>query len=218
MHKQQHQRLQQVASQRLTTSMGRQIHFYMLPEDQSAFLQLVVNDDPVWIASRDSDSADVQPLTNLDNCAGQTLSFWNRGILGHLEREALPMPGRYRIDTLRTPTLEFTPSFASTWEARPALGQGRLYGIFDAHLGKPQAFQKWYESLVRWIRKNYRKNPTSMGGYVGPAAYEFYSKGGYLLPEFLPPRTEAWLDEIAKQHSRAPKISNRRGRERSQHG
>jgi len=76
-----------------------------------------------------------------------------------------------------------------------------LYGEFDKHLAKPPEFEKWYERLVRWIRKNYRKHPSRIiGGYVGPAAYEFYEEGGFLLPSFRPPRTDAWLAELAKQH------------------
>jgi hypothetical protein len=98
------------------------------------------------------------------------------------------------------PVLEFTPSLTTTWEGKPALVQGRLYGIFE---GKSAEFEKWYESLVRWIRQNYQKNPRGTGGYVGPAAYDFYNKGGYLLPQFRPPRTQVWLAEIGKQHSRS---------------
>jgi len=108
----------------------------------------------------------------------------------------------------------------TNWEGKPALVQGRLYGIFDLYLGKPPEFEKWYETLVRWIRKNYRKSPTSMGGYLGPAAYEFYNEGGYLLPQFLPPRTEVWLAELDKQHSRSKKTPPvpKRAKTRSQRG
>jgi hypothetical protein len=97
--------------------------------------------------------------------------------------------------------LEFTPSLLTTWEDKPALVQGRLYGIFGSYLKKPLGFEKWYESLVRWIRKHYHRSPASLGGYVGPAALDFYNNGGYLLPQFVPPRTKEWLTEIGKQHS-----------------
>jgi hypothetical protein len=80
-----------------------------------------------------------------------------------------------------------------------------LYGVFE---GKPPEFKKWYETLVRWIRNNYQKSPTNMGGYLGPAACDFYKKGGYLLAQFLPPRTKEWVAEIAKQHNR-PRTTSR---------
>lgn len=182
--------------------MGRQIHFYMIPEDQNAFLTFARKDGPVIITERDSKSALVKPLAEL-GVNDKTLSLWNQEFLPHLERTWIPDPGYYRVDGLRTPTLEFTPSFAATWEGKPALGQGRVFGEFDPHLEKPAGFENWYKRLVRWIRQNCRRNPTSMGGYVGPAAFELYLNGGYLLPNFLPPRSKVWLAEIGKQHSQS---------------
>ena len=193
--------------------MGRQIHFYMLPEDRIAFLNFVQEHDPVVVTLRSADSAEIQPVADLDIAGPHTLSLWNRGILPQLKRKWIPEPGYYRVDESGTPTLEFTSSFNATWEGKPALGQGRLYGIFD---GKPPEFEKWYETLVRWIRKNYRRSPASMGGYVGPAAYEFYNKGGYLLPNFLPPRTEVWLAEIGKQHSPSKPLTRKSGHREAQ--
>ncbi len=176
--------------------MGRQIHFYMLPEDRNEFLSFVQQGDSVLATLRDANTGQVNPSTDFD--MHKTLSLWNCRLSPHPQRKWVPEPGYYRIDDSKTPTLEFVPSFTATWEGNPALGQGRLYGVFE---GKPKAFEKWYEMLARWIRKHYKRSPTSMGGYVGPAAYEFYKTGGYLLPQFLPPRTEVWLAEIGKQHS-----------------
>jgi len=172
----------------------------MLPTDQNAFLRHVRERDPVVVAVRDSDSAEVQPAADLDIGSGKTLCLWNRRLLPHLERKWITDPGYYRCDAFSSPILEFTRSFTAAWEGRPALGRGRLYGIF---VDKPQDFQKWYESLVRWITYNYRRNTGNGGGYVGPAAYEFFQNGGYLLPNFLPPRTPVWLAEIGKQDSRS---------------
>lgn len=179
--------------------MGRQIHFHMLPEDRDAFLNFVGERDPVIVTARDSDSAEVKPADEADLGSGNALCLWNRKLLPHLDREWVPNPGYYRADEFKMPILEFTCSFAADWEGKPGLGQGRLYGTFE---NKPQNFKKWYESLVRWIRKSYRKNPKGIDGYVGPAAYEFYKSGGYLLPNFLPPKTQEWVAEIGKQHTR----------------
>lgn len=197
--------------------MGRQIHFHMLPDDQNAFLRLVRERDLISVIARDSDFAQVQLAADPDIGSDKTLCLWNREILPHLERKWIPEPGYYRVDTLKAPILEFTPSFTATWEGKPALGQGRLFGNFEPYLGKLQAFEKWYESLVRWIRQNYQKSPASTVGYVGPAAYEFYKGGGYLLPNILPPKTKEWLAEIGKQHlqSKASARAGRRTRTRS---
>ncbi len=192
---------------RTVNEMGRQIQFHMLPEDQKAFLRTVQERDPVVVTMRDSDSAHVEPIGDQEIGPDKTFCLWNRELLPHLEREWVPNPGYYRLDTLYKPILEFTPSFTATWEGNPALGQGRLFGNFESYLGKPQDFAKWYDRLVRWIRANYHKNPRGMGGYVGPGAYEFYKSGGYLLPNFLPPRTKEWLAVLSKQHPRSRKPS-----------
>jgi hypothetical protein len=194
--------------------MGRQIHFHMLPEDRRAFLSFARQHDPVEIVLRDGDSPEVQSVPDINMDGGKTLCLWNRKILPSFKREWVPDPGYYRVDGLRTPTLELTSSFAATWEGKPALGQGRLFGDFDSYLGKSPEFEKWYETLARWIRTNYEKNPTGTSGYVGPAAYDFYSGGAYLLPQFLPPRTEVWLTEIGKQHAQVKGASPARKKAR----
>jgi hypothetical protein len=182
--------------------MGRQIHFYMMPEDQSAFLRFVQERDPVLAITRDSDFAEAKPAADLGIGTNKTLCLWNRKLLPHLERTWIPDPGYYRVDSLKLPVLEFTPSFNARWEHKPALGQGRLFGNFERYLGKSRDFENWYQGLVRWIRQNYTKSPASMGGYAGPAAYDLYKLGGFLLPNILPPRTKEWLKEIGKQHTR----------------
>jgi hypothetical protein len=180
--------------------MGRQIHFYMLPEDRDAFLRFVQKDDLAAVVADGSDSPIVRPLERRDFNAHKDLYLWNRKFLPSFRRKWIPGPRYYGVSVLDLPLLQLSGSTLTTWEDKPAIVQGRLYGIFDPDLEKPPEFQKWYEQLARWIRKNYRKSPTSMGGYLGPAAYDLFEKGGYLLPQFLPPRTEVWLAEIGKQH------------------
>jgi hypothetical protein len=176
----------------------------MLPEDLSKFLDFVQERDAVLAITRDSKSARVRPATDHEIASGQILCLWNRVLLPGLTREWIADPGYYRVDEFRMPVLEFTPSFTAKWEGKPALGQGRLYGLFAE---KPSEFERWYETLVRWIRRNYRANPRGTGGYVGSAAYEFYKNGGYLLPNFVPPKTKEWLAEIAKQHKGSGRVA-----------
>ena len=182
--------------------MGRQLLFYVLPEDRQLFLDYVCREAAVVIFQRDSDSPKVSPLSDLQSEESRTLCLWNKKFLSSLQREFIPDSDEgpyYRLDTLELPVLEFNSSFRARWEGKPALGQGRLFGNFEPYLGKPPEFEKWYGALVRWIRKNFRRNPTGLGGYVGPAAYELFQKGGYLLPNFIPPRTKKWLARISHE-------------------
>lgn len=183
--------------------MGRQIHFYMLGNDLKDFLEAVQSDGDIVLARESSDSPEISPVEVREPVSAETLCLWNQRILPVLTRKWIPDPGYYRIDTLHQAVLEMTPSFRAEWLGRPALGQGRLFGNFEAYLGKPRDFERWYERLVRWIRKHYRKSPATSGGFVGPMAYEFYSSGAFLLPNFLPPPTNEWVAEIGKQHARS---------------
>lgn len=179
--------------------MGRQIYFHMLPEDRDAFLEFVQRREPVIVTERSGRSAQIQPVKHLDPKRIHFLCLWHRGFLPELKREFIPESDEgpyYRIDDFKLPVLEFSTSLRTVWEGKPALGQGRLYGSFE---DKPAEFEEWYEALVRWIRKNFRRSP-AFGGCAGPAAYEFYKKGGYLLPFFRPPKTKEWLAEIRKRH------------------
>jgi len=88
----------------------------------------------------------------------------------------------------------------------PALAQGRIYGVFDS---KPVEFEKWYERITRYIRKNWRRNPVSwLGGYVGPAASEWCDSGGLLLPTYVPPVTNDWIRILGEQHPIPPAKSS----------
>lgn len=188
--------------------MARQIQLYMLPGDQAAFLHFAQAHDDVLVTLRDTDSPKIRPIDDLKDQSGNVLCLWNVRILPRLERKWIAEPGYYRIDCLRTPTLEFSPSFQASWEGKPGLGQGRLFGDFDSYLKKPKSFGRWYDSLVRWIRKNYKKSPAKFGGYVAPSAYEFYRNGSYLLPGLLPPKTKEWISAINAQHSEPTKLKD----------
>ncbi len=181
--------------------MGRQLHFHMLADDLREFFRIVQDEQQVTITKRDSDIPQVHPFRGSDVDCGDTLCFWNQKFLPHLERKWIAEPGYYRIDSLRLPVLEFMPSFKATWEGKPALGQGRLFGNFEAYLNKPAGFEEWYERLASWIRRQYRKSPLGPGGFVGPEAYEFCRSGGFLLPNIVPPRTQEWLAKIGRQHA-----------------
>lgn len=183
--------------------MGRQIEFYMLPEDQNAFLQFAQERDPVvLVAELDRQGPTVRPVEDMASVRNPMFCLWNRALLPFLKRKPIGEGDHrtYLIDIFRLPILEFSPTHVGEWEGKPALILGRLYGRFDPYFNKPPEFEKWFDRLVRWIRKNFKRSPVGFGGYVGPAAYRLYIEGGYLLPNYRPPRTDAWLARIAKQH------------------
>ena len=180
--------------------MGRQIQLSMLPADRDALLAEIRSRADVEVVMRDGDSSDVRPLVSIPSRVVGTLILWNKLLTPTLERKLVntAVPPYHRIDEFALPVLEFSDSILTEWQGRPALTQGRIYGQFN---GKPTAFEKWFESLVRYIRKSWRKNPVQeLQGYIGPAASSWFNDGGLLLPMFVPPATDHWERVMGRQH------------------
>ena len=158
--------------------MGRQIQLSILPADANTLLTVIRSKEPVELAVRSGVAPTLAPLGSIPD-GSRDLVLWNRRFAPALKRSyiAAANPPYYLADEQTEPILEFSISVLTQWEGIPALTQGRIYGVFDA---KPREFEKWYERIVRYIRKNWRKNPISwMGGYVGPAASEWFDSGGF---------------------------------------
>lgn len=184
--------------------MGRQIQLTMLPADVDALLTEIRSHAPVEIVIRDEDSADATALTSVSEVSEKSdsiLILWNKNLMPTLKRKWIDLrtPGYYSVDYFTLPVLEFSLSVLTEWQGKPALTQGRIYGQFD---GKPVEFEKWFEQIVRYIRKSWRKNPVALlGGYVGPAASEWFASGGLVLPMFVPPVTPEWTRVMKQQHT-----------------
>lgn len=182
--------------------MGRRIQLHMTAVDRYEFCRYAQYHLGLQFGWRDGEAQSVDRLSCEDVGEAGTAVVWSEGLCQNLRRKWIPNPGYYRVDTLRLPVMEYVPSSTAKWEDQPALCQGRLFGDFEANLGKPKQFLRSYQVLHTWVKKNYRKAPNELEGYVGPSAWEFYSQGGYLLPFFVPPRIPEWLSSIASQHSR----------------
>jgi hypothetical protein len=180
--------------------MGRQTRFHMLPEDCRRFVFFLQERDPVIVAERhSSELAEIQEVSCPWERGGH-YCLWNQAILPALRRKAT---GKYFNVDLSEPVIEFTyeSPVLEPWNGQPALTQGRIWASFDT---ESEAFEKWYNAVVRWIRKNFIRD-LAVGhdrDSIGPAAYEWFRAGGLLLPNFRPPLTDAWLAwaSVQNQH------------------
>jgi hypothetical protein len=181
--------------------MGRQVGFYALADDLGEFLQFVCAENPVIVTLMDSDRAEVEPLTNPRAESG-VMTLWNQALIPTLERELVrrsPSPDYYRIPYSR-PVLELSPSRAVSWNDHPALLCGRLYGF--SFEDAPKAYATWYETLAKWIRSHFTRNPVdALDGYIGSAALVWFQQGGILLPAFQPPVTSEWESFVEAQRA-----------------
>jgi hypothetical protein len=180
--------------------MGRQVQLHILPQDCGQLLDFIRQRDPVVVTDWISQSMEIVEVQNTCQKGGR-YCLWNQGLLSRLTRRFVPESARgpcYTVDsTLPVVELSYPVPEQEPWNGRPALTQGRIWAGFKV---ENRDFERWYNALARWIRKNFIKNPVPLlGGYLGPAAYEFYKRGGILLPTLRPPITSTWLSWVEAQ-------------------
>ncbi len=180
--------------------MGKQVRFYMMPEDELAFLQFVCQDQNVSLLASSSPTPELQVIKNLLSSPQQrselvTILLWNKAFpIGdndvqeiHLteykeEIGAFVETGKviYSINTSSAYVIEFSPSFVRGDE----LVKGRIWADMyrlerDTLVYKGKDFESWYDRIARWLRRNF-KSIRGVDGYLGPQALEWYQKGGKL--------------------------------------
>jgi hypothetical protein len=173
--------------------MSRQILLSMLPEDVELLLAYIKSRHCVVVATRDdANSATIESLESLPRNGNETLILWNQELLAVLRRRLvtdLTHGNYYRVDETAHPVLEFNTSILGRWRGKPSLTQGRIYGVFT---DKSRSFLRWSKQITSYITEAFMRNPTSLSGYIGPAAYKWFREGGLLLPTFFPPNTPEW--------------------------
>ena len=180
--------------------MGRQTRFHMLPEDCRRFVCLLRERDPIVVTRWHSSESDNLEEVHNPWEAGEKYCLWNQAILPTLRRRATG--NCFNIDWSE-PVIEFfypAPAL-QPWNGQPALIQGRIWASFET---ENKEFERWYNAAVRWIRKNFIRDP-AVGldrDSIGPAAYEWFKAGGLLLPGFRPPVIQDWLGwaSVQNQH------------------
>src|SRR5205807_782908 len=83
-----------------------------------------------------------------------------QALLPTLRRNYIPKSDQgpyYRVDSA-LPVIEFSYPCGKQeiWNGRSALVQGRIWAGFEQSNAE---FESWFNSVVRWMRKNFIKNP-----------------------------------------------------------
>jgi hypothetical protein len=185
------------------------MRFHMLPEDCRSFVHFLQQRDPVIVAeihSSESESAEISEVFRPWDSRG-FYCLWNQAIPPELTRKAF---GKFfHVDHLSVLVIEFTcPSpTPEPWNGQPALEQSRIWANFKT---ENQEFERWYNAVVRWIRKNFIRDVGVGFGRdsIGPAAYDWFKAGGLLLPSFRPPVRDNWLAWVSaqSQHRANPSV------------
>jgi hypothetical protein len=182
--------------------MGRQVRFYMMTEDELAFLQFVCQDQDVVLLASSSSTPRPEILENPPTSTQQrselnTIVIWNRDfpIRDNDIRELRSAEYReeigayvetdeviYSVNRSNAPVIEFSPSFVRSSDRQLVKGRiwaemYRLEGNALIHKGKD--FESWYDRVARWLRRNF-KRVKGVDGYLGSRALEWYQEGGKL--------------------------------------
>ncbi len=162
--------------------MGRQIELYMTEEDEKEFVEFVMSTGKIEIMTEDMKSRDerweaIPPWT--EDGRHSDVFFHNTEIPGDLFYLYDQVKDAFSISTSESPVIEFTRSKQRVDD----LMSGRLYAVFkacsfdaEAYVPKDPAFNKWYEKIMRWIKRRYQR--LEWNTYAGPKAMELKKRGG----------------------------------------
>ena len=164
-------------------TMGRQINFYMLPEDEEEFISYALQRKGVVMIADPFESKSPNIISRLPEPFSKpfwhSVYFWNKNINGKLETKYIEKQGYFLIDSLMSSVIEFSRSFTRD----NILVRGRIWAqlkYWKGHeiVSKGKDFENWFNAIARWIRKHYQK--ISESEYIGPHALEWKKRGGML--------------------------------------
>jgi len=177
--------------------MGKQVRFYMLPEDETGFLDFVFLKPGIYLLRSVSETPDLliervtleggstfQPVYICDN----TLPFDGMQIEKKFYQQLDETSGLYMktdeayyiiTNALDAPFIEYTRSFIRD---DGKLVGGRVWAQMlrvqgDKMVSKEPEFISWYEEIAHWIRRNL-KHDNQLHAYVSRRAMEWRNKGG----------------------------------------
>jgi hypothetical protein len=156
--------------------VGKQIRFFMTREDEGVFIGFVRSTGNIAILPYTSPSPSFPPVGKLPEPSSTKFwaDFWlhNRDTSPEPATDFLSQQGYYVIDESRSEVIEFSRTVQEGSVLRP----GRLWVEFKfldetgiKLLPKGAEFKNWYESLARWIRRNYSRE-VDPDYYVAPDA------------------------------------------------
>lgn len=167
--------------------MGRQVNFYIMPEDLADLeFDLKAREDVVilTVSMPGPDPRAVDTLAPLPHDYG-TRYLIRPGDLGRVRSTFVPAGGHYMVDASRSPVVEFS---RGRFDAQRRLTCGRIYvytWIQDEqdNCVKPDPdYLDWGDSLMKVIRKNQRysmlKGPGDRGIYLSRRAADWHAQGG----------------------------------------
>lgn len=157
----------------------------MAKEDEEKFLGFVKQTGNVVLLPPLSPTENFQTVDQLPEPFSTDLWrqfwLWNRSIVPSFQSEYVAEKGHYAINGLLSSLVELSRSYVKDNTMYP----GRIWAEFTVVDGetndlgqKDREFRKWYESLAKWIRKEFYH--TGWMIFAGRGALRFQDEGGTL--------------------------------------
>ena len=166
--------------------MGKQVRFYMTHEDEKYFLASISDLAPVRLVYQmfsdpsHMDLASFAPVGSGD-FINANLCLINTTLVTPLKINSYPQQ-LSQVDKTESEVVEFHR--CEPFKAR--LIDGRLWFTEqDMGVRKSDAFIKWANSLLKWVRRNYERD--ARGIYVAPKALELSKTGKLQLGPSVEP-------------------------------
>ncbi|MBM4128099.1 MAG: hypothetical protein FJ247_12245 [Nitrospira sp.] len=170
--------------------MGKQLNFYMTPEDEREFISFVESDRTVGIfmdVQASKEIAFLQRLPDRDTVGWFLLCLWDKDhspppVLSYVTEQA-----HFTVQRIESEVIEFSRCIPD--EGR--LVRGRIWAEMNGWrhddpaivIRKSESFRKWFSRIALWIKKHSTQN--EVGDYVLPGAAEFVKNGGKLCQAVL---------------------------------
>lgn len=164
--------------------MGKQVNFWMLPEDESIFMEYLRERKNTALIKPKSSELEVE-IVDFDLVLSNTepmLLIWDK--TNPIEdRHFIDKHHYFIIDRFNAaPVIEYS---RSTLTSGIGLSRGRIWAEMYLLQGqeffhKGSEFEDFYDSIARWLRRNLMRIK-ELSAYLGPAAVKWYQKGGNLI-------------------------------------
>jgi hypothetical protein len=174
--------------------MGKQVRFYMFPQDEADFLEFVFKDSTIVarlpVFENPEESIIKNPGYLLDNPEIRVILYWNttlgfkpeyfkriqRKIFNEETGNFIELEEEYfKVDSFNAPVIEHNRSFARN---DGHFVQGRIWAEMhriennEKYVYKGLEFEKWYDQIAKWVRKNFTR-VKEVDAYVGSEALKW---------------------------------------------
>jgi len=159
----------------------------MTYEDEKNFLASISDLAPVRLVRQSfipPSLMDLESLAPVGSREGDAdLCLVNTTLATPPKVNSYPQQPRHYIDRHESEVVDFDRCKLAKGQYKPSqtwLSSGRLwFAEQDMHVRKSDAFVKWANSLLKWVRRNYERD--ARGIYVAPNALELSEAGKLLL-------------------------------------